>query len=969
MTVAISNPGISIDYVDVGSAAWVFVGLRIASNASPGPANVTLTTVAGTSPPLVFTVNTPPPTLASVTPAVGAQGTSVPVTLTGTNFFAGATVASSNPGIAVGSVVVVSETQISATFTVSPDAASGNANITVTTAGGTSGAATFAVNLAVPTLSSVSPSSGAQGASVPVTLAGTNFISGATVATSNPGITVGNVTLVSATQITATFTIAANAATGGVDVTVTTAGGTSAPAAFTVNAVAPTITSLWPTSGPPGTAVIIIGAQFGSSQGASTVTFNGVNAGAAGNWSDTSITVTVPSSASTGNLVVTVGGLASNGVLFTAGTPPSITLLWPRSGPVGTPVTITGVNFGATQGPSTVTFGGIAAGPAAYWSATSITVTVPSGAATGSVVVTVNGLASNGTPYAVTNPPTLSGVTLSEAKPGDTVTVTGTGFGPAQGIGQVWLGSTYGTVVSWTDTQVTATVALNSRTGKAQVLQSGVWSNSLPFTVDTVTITEVLPSSGFPGDVVTINGSGFGNTQGSGSIQLGSSNGVVVSWSDTQIVARVAASAVSGIARVQQGGISSNAMTFTVLGGGSTAVTMAPNLLNLMVGDTRTLQALDATGHAVTGLAWTTSDGTVASLSSTDPQVLTALAPGHVTITAGSASADVTVWADAMPQGTVLWSNPGNGSGVTKIVPAVPSPTGVADVFAFQGDGTVQAITSDGTTAWTADVSGADKVIPDFQGGLVMSKYDGDTYTWSITKLDGMTGTARTLYQTTDGWGDFVVHPDGTIFLTARTGRNKDRTDAYEQQVIGVDPTTGSPKFGVSIYSSEFEESQQLIIAGDGYAYLSHADPDPLNDPGAPYRHLKVLRVATDGTYDDIEIKASWIPVEIYIKFNTITNADQGIVVSWSTCESSGPNVSCNDTNGLAVVTGTTVSLVNAPEVPGQSENVVPVLQAQDGSFVGTAWVALSSWPWSQPAIVAFDPSGNVRWSVPGYEP
>jgi hypothetical protein len=35
----------------------------------------------------------------------------------------------------------------------------------------------------------------------------------------------------------------------------------------------------------------------------------------------------------------------------------------------------------------------------------------------------------------------------------------------------------------------------------------------------------------------------------------------------------------------------------------------------------------------------------------------------------------------------------------------VPSASGVADVFAFQNDGTVQAITSDGTTAWTADVS------------------------------------------------------------------------------------------------------------------------------------------------------------------------------------------------------------------------------------------------------------------------
>jgi len=53
----------------------------------------------------------------------------------------------------------------------------------------------------------------------------------------------------------------------------------------------------------------------------------------------------------------------------------------------------------------------------------------------------------------------------------------------------------------------------------------------------------------------------------------------------------------------------------------------------------------------------------------------------------------------------VLWSNPGDGSGVTSIVPAVPSTTGVADVFAIQNDGTVQAISADGTLAWTAPVS------------------------------------------------------------------------------------------------------------------------------------------------------------------------------------------------------------------------------------------------------------------------
>jgi len=72
------------------------------------------------------------------------------------------------------------------------------------------------------------------------------------------------------------------------------------------------------------------------------------------------------------------------------------------SGPAGTPVVIRGVNFGAAQGASTVTFNGIAATPVpSGWSDTQIAVTVPSGPATGNVVVTVNGIASNGVPFAI----------------------------------------------------------------------------------------------------------------------------------------------------------------------------------------------------------------------------------------------------------------------------------------------------------------------------------------------------------------------------------------------------------------------------------------------------------------------------------------------------------------------------------------------------------------------------------------
>ncbi|HXQ25690.1 MAG TPA: IPT/TIG domain-containing protein, partial [Candidatus Acidoferrales bacterium] len=65
-----------------------------------------------------------------------------------------------------------------------------------------------------------------------------------------------------------------------------------------------------------------------------------------------------------------------------------------------TPVTITGTNFGSPQGTSTVTFNGTAGLPTS-WTATSITVPVPTNATTGNVVVTVNSVPSNGMSFSV----------------------------------------------------------------------------------------------------------------------------------------------------------------------------------------------------------------------------------------------------------------------------------------------------------------------------------------------------------------------------------------------------------------------------------------------------------------------------------------------------------------------------------------------------------------------------------------
>ena len=64
-----------------------------------------------------------------------------------------------------------------------------------------------------------------------------------------------------------------------------------------------------------GTTVTVTGTLFGSTQGSSTITFNGV-AGAVTSWSTNAIIVVVPSGATTGDVVVTVNGSASNGYLF-----------------------------------------------------------------------------------------------------------------------------------------------------------------------------------------------------------------------------------------------------------------------------------------------------------------------------------------------------------------------------------------------------------------------------------------------------------------------------------------------------------------------------------------------------------------------------------------------------------------------------------------------------------------------------
>ena len=69
----------------------------------------------------------------------------------------------------------------------------------------------------------------------------------------------------------------------------------------------PSIKTVSPSSGSVGTTVTITGAGFGAPQGSSTITFNGIAASAT-TWIDNQIVLTVPPNATTGNMVITIGG-------------------------------------------------------------------------------------------------------------------------------------------------------------------------------------------------------------------------------------------------------------------------------------------------------------------------------------------------------------------------------------------------------------------------------------------------------------------------------------------------------------------------------------------------------------------------------------------------------------------------------------------------------------------------------------
>ena len=568
-------------------------------------------------------------------------------------------------------------------------------------------------------------------------------------------------------------------------------------------ATSPSITSLSKTSGPAGTAVTITGTNFGSSQGTSTVTFNGT-AATVTSWSATSLATSVPSGATSGNVVVTAGGVASNGVSFTVSPTPSITSLSKTSGPVGTAVTITGTNFGPSQGTSTATFNGTAA-TVTSWSATSLATSVPSGASSGNVVVTVGGVASNGVSFTVSPTPTITSLSTTSAPVGTAVTITGTNFGSSQGTSTVTFNGTAATVTSWSATSLATSVPSGATSGNVVVTVGGVASNGVSFTVSpTPSITSLSKTSGPVGTAVTITGTNFGSSQGTSTATFNGAAATATSWSATSLVTSVPSGATSGNVVVTVGGVASNGVSFTV------SPTPSITSLSTTSGPVGTAVTITGTNFGSSqGTSTVTFNGTAATVTSWSATSLATSVPS------GATSGNVVVTVGGVASNGVSFTVTGSVSGPTiTSLSTTSGPVGTAVTITGTNFGPSQGtstVTFNGTaatvTSWSATSLATSVPSGATSGNVVVAVGGVASNGVSFTVSAGSGGAT---WGTMNAWLQMNTSSPGTVLTTSILGAGTVGTPI--RWFLSTSPITG-----FTVAASQGGMGGSITVAGTTY--------------------------------------------------------------------------------------------------------------------------------------------------------
>jgi hypothetical protein len=392
------GPGIVINSITVADATHLTANVFIDHTAARTTRNVTAFTGAETAVRnSAFTVQAGNAAISSVTPNGGQQGVNglaVAIVGSGTHFVQGVTAANFGGSITVTSLTVVDATHANAVLNISPAAALGPVAVTLTTGGESAFLNNaFAVTTGSATLSSISPTSGRQGAApFNMSVVGnfTTFVQGSTTASIGTGITINSVTVTDATHATLNVTVAPNAAPGLYSVTMTTGVQVATLTnSFTVQPGIPTLSSITPNQGSQGAmlTVQLNGAFTSFTPGVTTASFGtGITAGLVTVVNATTATVPITIAAGTTagprSVTVTTGTevvTLNSGFNVQPGTP-SITIVSPNYGLPNSTVTVnlTGQFTNWVNGTTLASFGpNVAVGGGAAGAPGPITVTSP----------------------------------------------------------------------------------------------------------------------------------------------------------------------------------------------------------------------------------------------------------------------------------------------------------------------------------------------------------------------------------------------------------------------------------------------------------------------------------------------------------------------------------------------------------------------------------------------------------------
>src|SRR6267142_1196265 len=485
------------------------------------------------------------PITITLAPATGQQGQKLTVQITGTNshFAQGVSTARFGDGISVGTadagdfgpITVTNATTASAELTIAPDALLAARTVTVrTNAEQVSLVDGFTVGSSPAAITSLVPSSGPQGQTIPITVTGqnTHFVQGTTQIGLGPGIIFSNVSISSGTSLAALATIAASADLGIRTLAVTTGSeALSLNNAFTVTAGTPVLQTVNPNAGQQGQQNLSVNltAQFTHFvQGTTTASFGaGITVASLTANSATTATavLNIDPTAATGtrNITLTTGAevvTLNNGFTVTAGTLVLQTVN-PNTGQQGQQnlsVNLTAQFTHFVQGTTTASFGaGITVASLTVSSPTTATAVLNIDAAagtgtrnvtltTGAEVVTLNNgfTVTSGTPVLQTVNPN----TRQQGQQSLSVNLTGEFTHFVQGTTTASFGAGI-TVVSLTvNSATTATAVLNidptAATGTRNItLTTGAevvtLNNGFTVTAGTLVLQTVNPNTGQQG--------------------------------------------------------------------------------------------------------------------------------------------------------------------------------------------------------------------------------------------------------------------------------------------------------------------------------------------------------------------------------------------------------------------------------------------------------------------------------------